>query len=149
MKSFKMANKTKEEAERHIKEVSIGVSAAMLVACFTVLNESINFQISSETPNLVSIGYAIVALVTAFLAIDIYLLFFHKIDGVQTIKEKNSLTFRILAWILAIFGLFFIFGGKKLCIFQKEINLLWFLLAGLIMAFRYLRYNQNKTQSNK
>ena len=139
-----MAAKTKEEAEKRIKEVSIGVSAAMLVACFTVLNESINFQITSDTPSIVSIGYGIIAFVTAFLAIDIYVLFFHKADGVQTSKEKNSLTFRILAWVLTIAGLSLIFGGKKICTFQREFSFFWCIAIGIFVAFRYLRYNQDE-----
>lgn len=132
----------RKKAEERVKEISIGVSGALLVASFTVLNESINFQISSDTPNIISIGYCIVGLLTPFLAFDIYLLFFHQPDNVTTTVEKNSLTFRILAWFFTIIGLLFILGGKKVCIFQNEISLLWFPLSGLLLAFLYFRYNK-------
>ena len=136
-----MENKRKK-AEERVKEISIGVSGALLVASFTVLNESINFQISSETPNIISIGYCIVGLLTPFLAFDIYLLFFHQPDNITTTTEKNSLTLRILVWFFTIIGLLFILGGKKVCVNQNEFSLIWVSLVGLGLAYLYFRYSK-------
>lgn len=139
-----------KEREKNIREISIGVSSALLVACFTLSNEFIGIDFKPDTPAIISYGFMMISCSMPFLAIDIYSLFLYKPDGTSTRKERSALAIRILVWLFTTVGLFFVFGGKQVLVDEEKnsISLIYCLIVGCIFAFFYFRSMKEEIKEN-